>query len=158
MRTHMSSKRELLQSALALLALGASPFRARAQNIEGQSEEFQKLLLSLTHGAQLKEGKIQIFMPRLADNGHSVPLKLSIDSPMSQEDHVKTLVILSPRNPRPLVAKMNFTPRNTKLNMATRVRLNGSQSLWVLAQMSDLTWYAKSAEVEVTESACLDAS
>jgi sulfur-oxidizing protein SoxY len=77
---------------------------------------------------------------------------------MSQQEHVKTLVILSPRNPRPLVAKMNFSPMNAKLNMATRVRLNGSQSLWVLAQMSDLSWYSQSAEVEVTESACLDAS
>ena len=83
MKTLRPSKRELLQSALALLAVVASPFRVRAQNTEGQSEEFQKLLLSLTQGVKLKEGKIQISMPRLADNGHSVPLKLSIDSPMS---------------------------------------------------------------------------
>ena len=158
MKTVLPSRRELIQSAMALLALCAAPFCARAQSEEGQSEEFQKLLLSLTQGTKIKEGKIQITIPRLADNGHSVPLKISIDSPMSQQEHVKTLVILSPRNPRPLVAKMNFSPMNTKLNMATRVRLNGSQSLWVLAQMSDLSWYSKSAEVEVTESACLDAS
>ena len=158
MKTVLPSRRELIQSAMALLALCVAPFCARAQSEEGQSEEFQKLLLSLTQGAKIKEGKIQITIPRLADNGHSVPLKISIDSPMSQQEHVKTLVILSPRNPRPLVAKMNFSPMNTKLNMATRVRLNGSQSLWVLAQMSDLSWYSKSAEVEVTESACLDAS
>ena len=77
---------------------------------------------------------------------------------MTQAAHVKTLVIMSPRNPRPLVAKMHFSPRNTKLNVATRVRLYGSQSLWGYAQMSDLSWYGQSAEVEVTESACLDAS
>ncbi len=141
-----------------MLTLISLPLRARAQSPDAQSEEFLKLIESLTQGAPIQQGKIQLSIPRLADNGHSVPLKISIDSPMTQAAHVKTLVIMSPRNPRPLVAKMHFSPRNTKLNVATRVRLNGSQSLWVYAQMSDLSWYGQSAEVEVTESACLDAS
>ncbi len=143
---------------MGLLTLISLPLRAHAQSLDTQSEEFLKLLESLTLGAPIQRGKIQLSIPRLADNGHSVPLKISVDSPMTKEAHVKTLVIMSPRNPRPLVAKMNFSPRSTKLNVSTRVRLNGSQSLWVYAQMSDLSWYGQSAEVEVTESACLDAS
>ncbi len=141
-----------------MLSLGLFPFRARSQNAEPQSEDFQKLLAALTQGAKIERGRIQLTIPRLADNGHSVPLKINVDSAMSERDHVKMLLILSPRNPRPLVAKMFFSPRSTKINLTTRVRLNGSQSIWVYAQMSDLTWYAQSAEVEVTESACLDAS
>ena len=34
----------------------------------------------------------------------------------------------------------------------------GSQQVVGLVQMSDLTWWSASAEVEVTESACLDVS
>jgi sulfur-oxidizing protein SoxY len=150
-------RRALIKSILAMLGF-AGPLRTWAQNAEPHSEDFQKLLDSHTQGAKIEMGKIQLTIPRLADNGHSVPLKISVDSPMTQRDHVKTLLILSPRNPRPLVAKMFFSPRGTQLNVSTRVRLNGSQSVWVYVQMSDLTWYGQSAEVEVTESACLDAS
>ena len=158
MKNDTLPKRALVHGVVALLTLIALPFRARSQNLDARSDDFLKLLSNLTQGAPIQQGKIQLNIPRLADNGHSVPLKISVDSPMTQQEHVKTLVIMSPRNPRPLVAKMNFSPRNTKLNVSTRVRLNGSQSLWVYVQMSDHTWYGQSAEVEVTESACLDAS
>lgn len=147
-----------MKGLMAMLSWAISPFSAQAQNAQTPSEEFQKFLNAHLQGAPLMSGRIQLSIPRLADNGHSVPLKISIDSPMTQDDHVKMLLILSPRNPRPLVSKMFFSPRQTKLNIATRVRLNGSQSIWVYAQMSDQSWYAQSAEVEVTESACLDAS
>jgi len=151
-------RRALIQNILAFLSLAAGSFRASAQVTDPPSEDFVRLLNSHTQGAKIESGKIQLTIPRLADNGHSVPLKISVDSPMTQNNHVKTLLILSPRNPRPLVAKMFFSPRDTPLNISTRVRLNGSQSIWVFAQMSDLTWHGQSAEVEVTESACLDAS
>jgi sulfur-oxidizing protein SoxY len=42
--------------------------------------------------------------------------------------------------------------------VATRVRLNGSQRVLALAQLSDNSWWSGDAEVEVTESACLDAT
>jgi sulfur-oxidizing protein SoxY len=42
--------------------------------------------------------------------------------------------------------------------VATRVRLNGSQRVLVIAQLSDGSFWSGSAEVEVTESACLDAT
>jgi predicted secreted protein len=53
---------------------------------------------------------------------------------------------------------LQFSPTGTRLEMATRIRLNGSQRIWVLAQWSDDTWWGQVASVEVTESACLDAS
>ena len=40
--------------------------------------------------------------------------------------------------------------------VTTRGRLRGSQRVWALAQLSDGSWWQDSAEVEVTESACLD--
>jgi hypothetical protein len=38
------------------------------------------------------------------------------------------------------------------------VRLNGSQRLLVLAGLSDGSYWTGSAQVEVTETACLDAT
>ena len=45
-----------------------------------------------------------------------------------------------------------------RAEVATRVRLNGSQRLLAVAQLSDGSYWSGDAEVEVTESACLDAS
>jgi len=53
---------------------------------------------------------------------------------------------------------LQFSPTQTRLEFSSRIRLNGSQRIWVLALMSDDTWWGQVASVEVTESACLDAS
>jgi len=47
-------------------------------------------------------------MPLLADNGHSVPLKVTVQSPMTDADHVRGIAILSERNPRPVIARFQL--------------------------------------------------
>jgi sulfur-oxidizing protein SoxY len=97
-------------------------------------------------------------LPRLADNGLSVPLQVRVPSPMTEQDHVRQICLVSMRNPRPLMASFELGPHSGRAEVSTRVRLNGSQQVVALVQMSDLTWWSATAEVEVTESACLDAS
>jgi sulfur-oxidizing protein SoxY len=101
---------------------------------------------------------VTVTTPRLADNGFTVPLSVRIDSPMTQADHVQRLVLLSNRNPRPVIADFDLGPWSGKAEIATRVRLNGSQTVMALAQTSDGRWWQGTAEVEVTESACMDAA
>ena len=96
--------------------------------------------------------------PRLADNGHSVPFKVSVESPMTAADHVRSVTLLSERNPRPVMANFHMGPHAGRAIVATRVRLNGSQRVLAVAQLSDGSFWSGSAEVEVTESACLDAT
>ena len=102
--------------------------------------------------------RVHLSVPRLADNGHSVPLRVWVDALQSEAEHVKRLIILSCRNPRPLIARFQFKPMETPLSLSTRIRLNGSQRIWALAQLNDETWWGAHAQVEVTESACLDAT
>jgi sulfur-oxidizing protein SoxY len=77
---------------------------------------------------------------------------------MTPADHVTKLTILSDRNPRPVIAAFAFGPRSGHARVATRVRLNGSQRVVAVAQMSDGSLWLADAQVEVTESACLDAT
>ena len=77
---------------------------------------------------------------------------------MSASDHVTSITLLSERNPRPLMATFHFGPRAGKAVVSTRVRLNGTQRLLAIAQLSDGTCWSATAEVVVTESACLDDS
>jgi sulfur-oxidizing protein SoxY len=104
----------------------------------------------------LQKGRVKLEIARLADNGFNVPLKVSVASPMTAQEHVRRLLLLSNRNPRPLIAAFEFGPSSDQVLISTRVRLGGSQTVYALAQTSDGHWWLDAAEVEVTESACLD--
>lgn len=104
----------------------------------------------------LQKGRVKLEIARLADNGFNVPLKVSVVSPMTAQEHVRRLLLLSNRNPRPLIAAFEFGPSSDQVLISTRVRLGGSQTVYALAQTSDGIWWLDTAEVEVTESACLD--
>ena len=112
----------------------------------------------LTQGQPLREGRVVLTLPRLADNGLSVPLQVRVPSPMTAQDHVRQICLVSMRNPRPLMARFEMGPHSGRAEVSTRVRLNGTQQVVALVQMSDRTWWSATSEVEVTESACLDAS
>ena len=116
------------------------------------------IVRDLTGGAAVREGRVTLQLPRLADNGTSVPLKVSVQSPMTAADRVVSLSLLSPRNPRPLMATFHFGDDSPRAEVTTRVRLNGTQRVLAIARMSDGSFWSATSEVEVTESACLDAS
>ena len=140
-----------------LAGLAAAPlWPARAAR--AQADPFAPLVRKITGGAAVNPGRVSVDTPRLADNGHSVPFKVSVVSPMTASDHVRSITLLSERNPRPVMATYRLGPRAGRAEVATRVRLNGSQRVLVIAQLSDGSFWSGSAEVEVTESACLDAT
>ena len=116
------------------------------------------IVRELTGGAAVKEGRVSLQLPRLADNGTSVPLRVAVQSAMTDTDRVKSITLLSPRNPRPLMATFHFGAGSPRAEVMTRVRLNGTQRVLAIAQMSDGSFWSATSEVEVTESACLDAS
>lgn len=101
-------------------------------------------------------GRVKLEIPELAENGNSVPLTITVDSPMTAADHVKTIYILSPENPSPDVARFHLGPRSGRAKVATSVRLATSQRLIVLAVMADGTAWTTGADVIVTMSACID--
>ena len=146
------TRRRFLKMMAGAAALPWLPHGAHAEN------DLQPLIAKIADGRAIEVGRVHLEIPPLADNGHSVPLTIHIDSPMTPADHVRTITLLSERNPRPLVATYHLGPRSGKAVVATRVRLNGSQRLVALAQLSDGSVWSGSAEVIVTESACLDAS
>jgi sulfur-oxidizing protein SoxY len=140
-----------------LTGLAAAPLLP-ARAARAQPDPFAPLLSKLAGGAPVRPGRVTVDTPRLADNGHSVPLKVSVQSPMTAADHVRSITLLSERNPRPVMATFHLGPKAGRPEVATRVRLNGTQRVLAVAQLSDGSYWSGSAEVEVTESACLDAT
>ena len=155
MRNTNRSRRRFLAAAAAAGAVVTAPRAARAQVAV---QPVGPLIAKVTGGAPVREGRVKLEMPRLADNGHSVPAKISVSSAMTERDFVKTIHIVAERNPRPLVASFHLNPHGGRAEISTRIRLAASQRVLVIAGLSDGSYWSGSAEVEVTETACLDAT
>lgn len=144
-------KRAFLGAFGAFAALAAAPARA-------QSREFTQALGELAGTAAIRPGRVQLEIPRLADNGYSVPVKVRVEAAATPGERVASITLLSDRNPRPVIATFSFGPRAGPAVVSTRVRLNGTQNVTAIARFADGSLWSASVPVEVTESACLDMS
>ena len=138
-----------------LLALCAWPFAA-ARGADADSVEV--MVFKVTGGATVQPGRVKLDLPVLADNGNSVSLKVSVDSPMTAASYVNSIHIYAARNPRPNVANFYLGPRAGRAQVSTRVRLGGSQRVLAVAALSDGSFWSATADVVVTLSACYDAT
>jgi sulfur-oxidizing protein SoxY len=102
----------------------------------------------------ISPGKIKLEIPRLAENGNIVPVTLTVDSPMTEQDYVKSIHLFAERNPLPRVLEAELGPRNGRARLATRIRLAVSQQVLAVAIMSDGTLWSTAADVEVTVGGC----
>jgi sulfur-oxidizing protein SoxY len=147
------SRRRFLAAAAAGAAVVA---HSRVSKAQIAVQPLEPVIAKVTGGAAVRDGRVTLDIPRLADNGHSVPLKVTVSSPMNEREYVKTIHVLSERNPRPLIAAFHLNPHCGRAEVSTRVRLNGSQRVVAIAGLSDGSYWRGSAPVEVTETACLD--
>ncbi|WP_353433204.1 SoxY-related AACIE arm protein [Polynucleobacter sp. MWH-UH23A] len=149
------SRRRWLKSiqSLSIFALGTwfSPL-----NVLAKKEDATKAIQEITGGKPIIDGKVKLVIPPLVENGNLVVLKLSVESPMTANDYVKSVHVIAEGNPLPNIFTVHLTPRSGTANITTRVRLADSQTVWAIAQMSDGSFYQGSAETLVTLSACTE--
>ena len=108
-------------------------------------------------GAPVREGRVRLVAPELAENGNAVQITIAVDSPMRPDDHVRTIHVFSEENPIPTVVRFHLGPRAGEAKVATSIRLATTQRITALAEMSDGSFWSGHAEVVVTLSACIDA-
>jgi len=143
-------RRSLLGLMAGMLSL---PWTAAAQ-----APASDEAILAVTKGAALNRGRVKMSLPVIADNGNAVPLRISVDSPMSAADHVRAIHLVSDRNPVRNMASFHLGPHSGRAELETRVRLAGSQNVTVIAEMSDGSFWMDRSHVQVTLSACADES
>jgi len=149
----MPTRRRFLAT---LTAIAGAPLVARAAL--AQTDGRESLIRQVTGGAPVTAGRVKLDTPTLADNGHSVPLRVIVESPMTATDYVRSVTLLAERNPRPIVATFSLGPRAGRAEVFTRIRLADTQEVLALAQLSDGSYWSGTAKVIVTELACLDGS
>ena len=138
---------------LGLMAIGVwfSPLTVFAK-----PEDAARAIQAITGGKPLINGKVNLAIPTLIENGNLVVLKVSVDSPMTENDYVRAIHVIAEGNPLPNIFTAYLTPRSGTANLTTRVRLADSQTVWAIAQMSNGSFYQGQAETLVTLSACIE--
>jgi len=109
---------------------------------------------SVTGDAIPAEGRVELTLPQIAENGNTVPIEISVDSPMSDTDYVKSVHIFADGNPNPNVATYHFTPASGEARLAARIRLAKTQNVIAIAEMSSGELYMAKSEVKVTIGGC----
>lgn len=133
--------------AVAMLAL--RPARATP-------ETMRAAIRDLVGEAPLREGRMHLDVPPLVENGNSVAVTVTVDSPMTPADHVRRIVLFNEKNPLPQVASFQLGPRAGRAVVATRIRLADTQRVTAIAEMSDGSFRQTGAEVIVTLAACVE--
>ena len=116
----------------------------------------EQALQRITGGAALRSGKVKLDIPPLIDNGNAVPLSVTVESPMTEADHVRAIHVLTEKNPQPNVVSVHLGPRAGRASITTRVRLADTQTVTAIAQLSDGSFWVDRVPVVVTLSACLE--
>ena len=150
------SRRRYLVGMTACMPVTQTLYAGVASLPEGLSEASLDAIEAMLDGRELQAGRVRLQIPKLAENGLSVPMVANIESPMSDEDHVRTLHVVAPANPVPTVARVYFGRRAGEAYISTRIRLADTQTVLGFAEMSDGSVWLGSAHVVVTLGGCVD--
>lgn len=127
----------------ALLPSGA---RAEGANLTGEALSALKL----------SAAGVTIDIAPLADTGFSVPLSASLVAPTGRR--IASVDVYLPVNPNTRALTLNLPEPQPRFAFSTRLRLAGTQDVWVVATLDDGSRVGASANTVVTSSACFDGS
>lgn len=139
----------------ALIAASALAGGARAEETPPErSAQFQAALADISGGRDIPDGPVKLDVPEMAENGAMVPFTVSVPSPMTADDYVERISILSPANPQAVIASFLFTPESGRATVSGRLRLARTQTLVAVARLGNGTLIKGQARVDVGVGGC----
>ena len=150
-----STRRQFLGLAGGAAVLGAVPV-VTLRPAEATPAMLASAIRTVTGGVAVKTGKIKLDVPPLVENGNTVPLTVSVASPMAPEDFVKSIHVFNEKNPQPNIGNFYFGANAGRAQVSTRIRLADSQKVVAIARLSDGSFWSASIDVVVTLAACTE--
>lgn len=148
---HVNRRQVLALGGSALAVLAASGLMAPPALASPKAAKAK--LAELVGGKKAEKGRVAIILPPMTNDGKRVRIKVAVDSPMTEQDYVKSLHILAERNTVPEVASYHFGPLSGKAEMITRIRVAKSQTIIAAAEMSDGSVYMAKVRCKVARGA-----
>jgi sulfur-oxidizing protein SoxY len=153
-RAPAMQRRDLLGWGLAAgagLCLCVRPAGAQAP-----APGLQMAIRAYAGDAPVQVGKVHLEVAPLVENGNAVPISVTVDSPMTEAEHVVGIAVFNERNPQRDVARFALGPLAGRAAVSTRIRLATSQQLVAIARLSDGSCWSHSVDVLVTLAACIE--
>lgn len=154
----MKNRRRLLAAGMGAAVVPLVPLvTPAARAATATAEEAAAALATFTGGRPVQDdARVSLAMDELVENGNSVPVTVSVASPMTEAEHVRRIALFAPANPVPLVAVFQLTPASGRAQVSTRMRLATSQRVLALAETQDGRLWRAGFDVVVTLAACLE--
>ena len=150
-------RREFIKNILGLSSISTiTPLMANDYwNVDWSIERpndfpLEEALFEITQGKKvLSSEKISLTIPEIAENGAVVPFKVNIDSPMTKEDYVTNIYILT-KHGNSRVIYVELTPANGRARFGTRIKMKETGEVFVVAKLSDGSFIGTRGFVKVT--------
>jgi sulfur-oxidizing protein SoxY len=150
-----TTRRHFLTLASGAALAGAVP-NIMARPAEATPAMLSEAIRNVVGEAPLHTGKVKLDIPPLVENGNTVPMTVSVESPMSPEDHVKSIHVFNEKNPQPNIGNFYLSPASGRAQVSTRIRLADSQKVTAIAHLADGSFWQTSVDVVVTLAACTE--
>jgi len=147
--TLMINRRQMLAVGAGAAALaGGLAAPALAKN------DSDELIQAFTGGKKPVDGKVKLDLPEIAENGNTVPMTVSVESPMTEQSYVREVMVITDGNPRAGVVTFHFNPQSGLAEANTRIRLAQTQNVIAIAKMNAGALFTASKQVKVTIGGC----
>jgi sulfur-oxidizing protein SoxY len=150
-----STRRQFLGLAGGAAVLGTVPI-VTLRPAEATPAMLSAAIRNVVGEAAVRTGKVKLDVPPLVENGNTVPMTVSVASPMTPDDHVKSIHVFNEKNPQPNVGNFYLGPHAGRAQISTRIRLADSQKVVAIARLSDDSFWSVSVDVVVTLAACTE--
>ena len=150
-----STRRQFLGFAGGIAVAGAIPI-VTVRPLQATPAMLASAIRNVVGSAEVHTGKVKLDIPPLVENGNTVPMMVSVDSPMTAEDHVKSIHVFNEKNPQPNIGNFYLSALSGRAQVSTRIRLADSQKVTAIARLSDGSFWQTSVDVVVTLAACTE--
>ncbi|MGH6825239.1 thiosulfate oxidation carrier protein SoxY [Methyloceanibacter sp.] len=150
------TRREILVAGgVACAALADALFSPGSAAEKAEKDETAEFVVKHIGRAATESERLHLIMPATFPTGYTVPMELKVDSPMTDDDHVKRIQVFAPQNPLIDVASFNFVPQRSVPRVSTRIRLAKPQFVVAVAEMGDGTLLMAKTYVDVATNGCI---
>jgi len=150
-----STRRKFLGLAGSAVVLGAVPI-VTLRPAEATPATLASAIRNVVGEAVVRSGRVKLEVPPLVENGNTVPMTVSVQNPMTPEDHVKSIHVFNEKNPQPNIGNFYLGPQAGRAQISTRIRLADSQKIVAIARLSDGSFWSATVDVVVTLAACTE--
>ena len=151
-----STRRHFLKAAGSAAVIGTVPLAVALRPAAATPGMLDSAIRNVVGEAPVQDGKVKLEIPPLVENGNTVPMTVSVASPMTGDTFVKSIHVFNEKNTQPHIGNFYIGPAAGRAQVSTRIRLADSQKVVAIAQLSDGSFWSTSVDVVVTLAACTE--